>query len=81
MNRKQRRAAKKVMGEKATSTLDLMTSLDKCCVCEAQFDKKSREHAMTWYVEVFKTIKKVDLYCPNCKEQHDRSRAGTVTTD
>ena len=79
MNRKQRRAAKKVMGEKATSTLDLMTSLDKCCVCNAEFDKKSREHAMTWYVEVFKAAKRVDLYCPNCRVDNERTADNTRT--
>lgn len=66
MNRKQRRATKKIMGEKATSTIDLMTSLDKCTCCDAQFDKKSREHAMTWFVEVYKADKKVLLFCPEC---------------
>jgi hypothetical protein len=42
--------------------------LDKCCVCETPFDRKSREHAMTWTVEVFKEKKTVDLYCPDCKK-------------
>ena len=68
MNRKQRRAAKKIMGEQATSSLDLMTSLDKCNGCDAKFDKKSKEHAMTWYVEVYKADKKVLLYCPECQQ-------------
>jgi len=72
MNRKERRAMASEMGKdkakKIESTLDLMLLLDKCCVCEAPFDRKSREHAMTWTVEVFKEKKTVDLYCPDCKK-------------
>ncbi len=73
MNRKQRRAMESKMGkektQQITSSLDLMMTLEKCCVCESIFDKKNREHVMNWFVEVFKADKKVDLYCPTCYKE------------
>lgn len=79
MNRKQRRAMEAKMGkenaQKVTSSLDLMMTLEKCLICDKIFDKKNKEHAMTWFVEVFKADKKVNLYCPECykekKENND----------
>jgi hypothetical protein len=70
MNRKQRRTAEKLMGEKAVKTVNLMLSLpEKCLTCELKFDKKSKEHAKTWFVEVFNEQKRVDLFCPECQEK------------
>jgi hypothetical protein len=70
MNRKQRRAMESEMGkettQKITSSLDLMMTLEKCCVCDAPFDRKSKEQVTTWSVEVFKADKRVNLYCPEC---------------
>jgi hypothetical protein len=73
MNRKQRRTAEKMMGEEAAKTVSLMLSLpEKCLTCEAKFDKKSREHAATWHVEVFNEQKRVDLFCPECQEKRKK---------
>ena len=70
MNRKQRRTAEKLMGKEATQTVNLMLSLpEKCLTCEAKFDKKNKEHAATWHVEVFSEQKRVDLYCPECQQK------------
>ncbi len=73
MNRKQRRTAEKLMGEQAVKTVNLMLSLpEKCLTCEAKFDKKSKEHAQTWFVEVFSEQKRVELYCPECQEKRKK---------
>ena len=42
---------------------------DECAACEAPFDKKSKEQAMTWKVVVREEEKVVRLYCPDCWEQ------------
>ena len=39
---------------------------DECAACEAPFDKKSKEHAMTWNVVVREKEERVNLYCPEC---------------
>jgi hypothetical protein len=73
MNRKERRAAEKMMGKETAQKASLMLSIpEKCLTCDSRFDKKSREHAMTWYVEVFESQKRVDLYCPACQEKRKK---------
>lgn len=70
MNRKQRRTLEKQMGKSATSTIDLMLGIsDKCFSCEKAYDKKNKEMVKTWFVEVYSSQKKVDLYCPECYEK------------
>jgi|TARA_A100001391_G_scaffold143832_1_gene101661 hypothetical protein len=39
---------------------------DNCLACEKEFDKKSKEHAMTWSVVVREQEGVVRLYCPDC---------------
>ena len=39
---------------------------DECAACLAPFDKKSKEHAMTWKVVVREKEEIVRLYCPDC---------------
>ena len=39
---------------------------DECAACEAPYDKKSKEHAMTWKVVVREQEQIVRLYCPDC---------------
>jgi hypothetical protein len=70
MNRQQRRAAEKTMGKDTLKRVNLILSLpEKCLTCEAKFDKKSKEHAQTWAVEVFETQNRVDLFCPVCQQK------------
>ena len=38
----------------------------KCDTCEEPYDKKSKEHAMTWSVVVREKENIVRLYCPEC---------------
>ena len=74
MNRKQRRAFGKQVGEKASSTIDLILSIpDKCSVCQKDFDKKSKEMAKTWFVDVFSEQKMVVLTCPECRKEDGKA--------
>jgi|LakMenE01Jun11ns_1017448.scaffolds.fasta_scaffold8691034_2 hypothetical protein len=74
MNRKQRRAFGKQVGEKASSAVDLILSIpDKCSVCQKDFDKKSKEMAKTWFVDVFSEQKLVVLTCPECRKQDGKA--------
>lgn len=70
MNRKQRRALGKQVGEDATERINLMLNLPKeCLTCKKSYDKLSKEMATTWFVEVYSEQKRVDLYCPECHEK------------
>ena len=39
---------------------------DNCSACDKEFDKKSKEDAMTWSVVVREQEGVVRLYCPDC---------------
>ncbi len=70
MNRKMRKTMGKQLGKDATSTVDLMLSLaNECLTCKKPYDKLNKEMAKTWYVEVFNSLKRVDLYCPECQKE------------
>lgn len=72
LNRKQRRQLKKLTGEKATSTIDLMLGMPtECSGCQASYDKNSKEMATTWFVDVYNSQKRVVLTCPKCRETTD----------
>ena len=47
-----------------------LTMFDKigteCAACQEPFDRKSKEHAMTWNVVVREKEEIVRLYCPEC---------------
>ena len=45
---------------------------DKCDACDKLFDKKSKEHAMTWNVVVREKEKIVRLYCPECWDKANK---------
>jgi hypothetical protein len=75
MNRKQRREAKKQMKkdgtaeaqEKMGQKFSLIGKMpNECQICGTEFDKNSREMAMSWRVIVREEKEQVDLYCPNC---------------
>ncbi len=73
MNRQQRRALGKELGKDAASTIDLMLHLPtKCFICEALYDKKNKDMAMSWSVEVYNEQKLVKLYCPECFEKRKK---------
>jgi|TARA_Y100000996_G_C22373401_1_gene582010 ribosomal protein L44E len=70
MNRKQRRAQEKKMGKENSQKLaEKIFQFDQlpeeCLTCKKEFDKKSKEMAMTWSV-VVQDPETVRLYCPDC---------------
>ena len=62
IKRKQQKEAKKELTKKIK---DIFLP-DNCMLCQKPFDKKSREHAMTWMVSIIKEQK--ILTCPECWE-------------
>lgn len=82
MNRKERRSLGKQIGKDATSTVDLMLNLPSACLdCEKEYDRKNKQMAMTWFVEVFNAEKRVDLYCPECYEKRNHGVSKTSTSN
>jgi hypothetical protein len=70
MNRKQRRAMKKQMGEDSSEKLaEKIFQFDnlpeECLACLKPFDKESKHMARTWNV-VVRDKDTVRLYCPSC---------------
>ena len=45
---------------------------EECAACQTPFDKKSKEHAMTWNVVVREKEEKVNLYCPECWDRANK---------
>jgi hypothetical protein len=67
VNRKQRRHLKKLAGEKATSSIDLMLNMsENCLTCSKPFDKKDKQMAATWFIKVYHSQKRTELFCPEC---------------
>ncbi len=69
MNRAQRRRLKK----KNKNNEQLAEKVEQfghrpntCSACDARFDAKSKEHAMTWRVVVYEEPIRVSLFCPRC---------------
>jgi hypothetical protein len=70
MNRQQRRALGKSLGKETASTIDLMLNLpNECLTCKKPYDKKDKQMASTWSVEVSYKNKTTNLYCPECFEK------------
>ena len=80
MNRKQRRAINKIAkNDEAASSIDLMLGVaDHCLTCKKPYDKMNKEMARTWFVEVYKEQKLVNLYCPQCWEEKSNERMSDV---
>ena len=69
MNRAQRRRLKKKNkgNEKLAQKISTFSHRpDACSACNAAFDAKSKEHAMTWRVVVRENPTRVSLFCPDC---------------
>ena len=69
-NKSQRKkvvAAKKDAEKNLAKQINMFDRMpDKCDACSKPFDKKSKEMAQTWFVNVFDEEKIVDLFCPDC---------------
>ena len=72
MNRKQRRAIKKIsstekaLSEKVTLFGHLPSSFN---ICQKEFDKKNKDMVISWSVVVREEAKTVRLFCPECVEK------------
>jgi Zn finger protein HypA/HybF involved in hydrogenase expression len=69
VNRQQRRAMKKQLGEKAQVKMSNQVSLfgklpQSCSACDKEFDKKNKEMVQSWSVLVKQEV--VRLFCPDC---------------
>lgn len=72
MNRAQRRRLKKKNkgNEKLAQKISTFSHRpDACSACNAAFDAKSKEHALTWRVVVRENPTRVTLFCPECIEK------------
>ena len=75
MNRKQRRQLEKMVGKGTATKLDLMLNLpEKCHICKMPYDKKSKEMAMSWFVDVYEKEKWTILTCPTCQEKRQNEQ-------
>ena len=81
MNRKQRRAIKKHVGQEAQEKMANQVALfgklpEMCNICQKEFDKKDRDMVNSWSVVVKQEV--VRLFCPECvnkaKEAIDASQ-------
>lgn len=65
--RKVERKQKKDFQKQLTKQVGLFNLLpEQCHLCKKPYDKKSKEMAQTWFVNVFEEEKIVDLFCPDC---------------
>ena len=69
MNRKQRRAIKKHVGQDAQEKMADQVALfgklpEMCNICQKEFDKKDRDMVNSWSVVVKQEV--VRLFCPEC---------------
>jgi len=69
MNRKQRRAIKKHIGQDAQEKMAGQVALfgklpEMCNVCQKEFDKKDKDMVNSWSVVVKQEV--VRLFCPEC---------------
>ena len=65
-----RKKAKEDLEEAQKRMADAFSNIslpDNCTLCQKPFDKKSREHATNWMVNVIKEQK--ILTCPECWEK------------
>tara|TARA_Y100000114_G_scaffold87524_1_gene80924 strand:+ start:49 stop:324 length:276 start_codon:yes stop_codon:yes gene_type:complete len=72
VNRKKDIKAKKDAQERLVQSVSMFgLRPDNCSICNAAFDKDSREMALTWRVIVKPEEKKVTLICPDCQGKID----------
>ena len=72
VNRKKDIKAKKDAQERLVQSVSMFgLRPDNCSICNAAFDKDSKEMAMTWRVIVKPEEKKVTLICPDCQGKID----------
>ena len=69
-NRKLQRKKEKDLQKEVSKKVGLFNLMpDKCHICEAPYDKNSKEMAQTWIVVVRNEEKLVRLFCPECVDK------------
>ena len=84
MNRAERRRLKKKNkgNDKLAQKISTFSHRpDACSACNAAFDAKSKEHAMTWRVVVREDPVQVTLFCPECIEKTKEVLDAHANTD
>ena len=72
LGRKKQVKAKKDAQENLNQQVSMFGLLpDNCSICNIDFDKNSREMAMTWRVVTNEEEKRVTLICPDCHQKID----------
>ena len=67
LRRKQAKKGKKRADKELATKVALFGKLpNKCLTCNKPFDKLDREQVMSWNVVVRQKEEKVNLYCPEC---------------
>ena len=67
LRRKLAKKGKKTAEKELAAKVALFGYLpNKCLTCETPFDKLDREQVMSWNVVVRQKEEKVNLYCPEC---------------
>ncbi len=78
LRQKQKEVHKDTQKE-ATKKIGLFNMIpDECNVCKTPFDRKSKEMAQTWFVNVFEEDKTVDLFCPDCWSKINENQSKTT---
>ena len=73
ISRKKQKQRQKDTAKKIKKQLSMFDRLpNECSSCESPFDKKSREHAMSWSVVVRSEQGIIRLFCPECKEKANK---------
>ena len=71
---------KKKLEAKMSSTAGLILNMPTSCkVCNEPFDKRNKMMVMSWFVEVYNEQKRVDLYCPKCKDDRRNNETARNT--
>ena len=87
MNRQQRRKRDRLIKKSKAKASEFDQKLglfelipEECMICQANFDKTSKEMVSTWNVVVREKEKIVRIYCPTCwtKAQNLLSELGMI---
>ena len=70
--RKAQQEERKAKKELARQLNNMQQMPNNCSSCDKKFDRKSKQHAMTWKVVAYNDKSKIRLFCPDCIEKTKR---------
>ncbi len=44
----------------------MLNMSENCLTCSKPFDKKDKQMAATWFIKVYHSQKRTELFCPEC---------------